>query len=144
MCEPSPISLQFPEVPGPQSLKIEGIVVGFLVFVPLGTALVGLRMGNISRYLPVYLLIFCTSSLLGRFILFLYYSCAAGVPWQATTFSEIDFPHALLGCRGSAVGDIGGTTLNAIHALQKGLNPYTIDVQGSIPTSLSGDTHIGP
>ena len=49
---------------------------------------------------------------------FAYYTCAT------------DFPRMLWKCHGLGIADIGGTTLNAIYAVQNGINPYTIDVQG--------------
>lgn len=47
-----------------------------------------------------------------------YYACGA------------DFPDTVPTCHSFGLADIGGTTLNAIHAVQKGINPYTIDIQG--------------
>ena len=108
-----------PGGPGsPKSTDRRHVVV-FLVLVPFGAALAGVRIEKICGHIPAYIIVFCIACLLGRFISFFYYTCGA------------DFPRTLLKCHGFGVADIGGTTLNAIHAIQKGLNPYTIDVQGS-------------
>jgi hypothetical protein len=118
--EPSPISLQyagFDEVPGARRLKLEGVAIIFLILAPFGGALAGVPIERISRHLPIYITVFCILGLLGRSLSFVYYTCGA------------DFPHTLLPCHGLGISDIGGITLNAIHAIQKGLNPYTADIQ---------------
>jgi hypothetical protein len=121
--EPPPISLLFPdlfiEVPGARWLKTEGLAIIFLILAPFGGALVGIRIQKIFRNLTIFIPIFCTLCLLSRFMSFVYYTCGA------------DFPHTLLTCHGIGIADIGGTTLNAIHAVQNGINPYTIDIQGN-------------
>jgi hypothetical protein len=120
MFEPSPISLQWAEIPGAEKLRLEGVAIIVLVLAPFGCALAGIRIEKISQYLPLYIMVFSIVCLLGRVISFVYYTCGA------------DFPHTLLKCHGLGVADIAGTTLNAVHAVQKGVNPYTVDIQGNI------------
>ena len=120
--EPPPISHLFPdlfiEVPGARRLKLEGVAILLLTFAPFAGALTGVPVEKISRHLPVYITVFAILCLLVRFMSFAYYTCAT------------DFPRTLWKCHGLGIADIGGTTLNAIHAVQNGINPYTIDVQG--------------
>jgi hypothetical protein len=126
--EPSPISLLFPEffieVPGARGLKLEGVAIIFLILAPFGGALAGVRIETISRHLPIYVTVFCVVCLLCRFMSFVYYACGA------------QFPHTLLTCYGVGIADIGGTTLNAIHAVQKGINPYAVDIQDGYTGSV--------
>ncbi len=121
--EPPSISLLFPdlfiEVPGARRLKLEGVAILFLILAPFGCALAGVRVEKIFRHLPVYITAFGILCLLSRCGSFAYYTCAA------------DFPRTLLTCHGLGIADIGGTTLNAIHAVQNEINPYTIDIQGN-------------
>ena len=124
--EPSRISLQLPEIPGAEKLRLEGIAIILLVLAPFGCALAGIRIEKISRYLPLYIMVFSIVCLLGRVISFGYYTCGA------------DFPQTLLKCHGLGVADIAATTLNAIHAVHKGINPYTADIQGINPSAYRG------
>ena len=116
--EPSPISLQLPEVPSAARLKLEGIAIIFLILGPVGGAFAGVQIEKIHRRLPIYITVVCTVWSLGRLVFFVYHTCGGA------------FLHTLLTCHGLGITDIGGTTLNAIHAVQKGMNPYTIDIQG--------------
>jgi len=119
--EPPTISHLLPDlfigVPRARWLKLEGLAIIFLILAPFGAALAGIRIEKIFRSLSIFIPVFCIICLLSRFISFVYYACGA------------DFPRTLLTCH-VGIADIGGTTLNAIHALQKGTNPYTIDIQG--------------
>jgi hypothetical protein len=124
--EPSPVSLQFPEILGAERLRLEVIAIILLVLAPFGCALAGIRIEKISRYLPLYIMVFSAFCMLGRVISFVYYTCGA------------DFPHTLLKCHGAGVIDIAATTLNAVHAVQKGINPYTADIQGINPSAYRG------
>ena len=124
--EPSPLSVLFPdqfvEVPGSRGLQIEGLVIIFLILVPFGGALAGIRIETISRHLPIYIISFCIVCICVRFISFIYYACGS------------NFTFAFQTCH-VGIADIGGTTLNAVHAVQKGINPYTIDIQGNYTNS---------
>ena len=124
--EPSPLSVLFPdrfiEVPGARGLQIEGLVIIFLILVPFGGALAGIRIETISRHLPIYIISFCIACLCVRFMSFIYYACGS------------NFTFAFQTCH-VGIADIGGTTLNAVHAVQKGINPYTIDIQGNYTNS---------
>lgn len=124
--EPSPLSVLFPdqfvEVPGSRGLQIEGLVIIFLILVSFGGALAGIRIETISRHLPIYIISFCIVCICVRFISFIYYACGS------------NFTFAFQTCH-VGIADIGGTTLNAVHAVQKGINPYTIDIQGNYTNS---------
>jgi hypothetical protein len=123
--EPSPISLQFSEdVPEAWTLKLEGLAIIVIILVPFVIGLARFRVPRISRRLPFYVIAFCLVSALSHVVSFFYSTCGA------------DFPHTLLKCHGPGIADIGGTTLNAAHAIENGINPYRIDVQGNYdPTS---------
>jgi len=121
--EPPPISHhpgwpdKLPEVPGPRRLKLEGIAIIFITLVPFGAALGRTSIQKISQHLSIYLGVFAIICVLGRCMVFVYYTCGAG------------FANTPIACHGSGIWDIGGTTLNAIHAVQRGINPYAVDIQ---------------
>jgi hypothetical protein len=115
--EPSSTSLQFPEIPEAWSLKLQGLAIISIILVPFCGALGGLRIRKVYQYLPIYIMAFFMLTAVGHFISFFYHTCG------------IDFPRVLLKCHGMAITDIGGTTLNAVHAVLKGINPYTTDIQ---------------
>src|SRR5262249_42920680 len=100
-------------VPEAQRLRIEAAVIVLLIFIPV----VGWVFRNYInlRYSHVLILSYglCVLSLLIHFLMFIYYSCGA------------EFPHLLLTCRAFNIGDIGGTTLNAVRAVLQRNNPYT-------------------
>jgi hypothetical protein len=120
--EPSPISLQLPEVPGPRRLKLEGAAIIFLILAPLYGAVAYVHMEAVRRYLPISIIVFCVLCLVGRMILFIYYACGD------------NFLHTLPACHGPGIWDIGATTLRAIHAVRNGINPYATVIQDWNPT----------
>jgi hypothetical protein len=127
--EPSPVYRSFPEfyreMPEARTLKLEGLAVIFLILLPLGGALARLRIDKVWQHLPIFIAAFFVLCLSNHIISFVYYACGA------------DFLDKLPTCHGPAIADIGGTTLAAIHAVQKGVNPYTIDILGDFdPTSV--------
>jgi hypothetical protein len=132
--EPSSISLQFYEyVPEARTLKLEGLAIIVIILVPFVVGLARFKVPQISRCLPVYVIGFCIVGVLSHVVSFFYSTCGA------------DFPHSLLKCHGSGISDIGGTTLNAAHAIEHGLNPYRIDVQGKYdPASAYPGYHYWP
>jgi hypothetical protein len=116
--EPSPISLQLSEVPGARSLQLQALIITATFVVPFCSALAGFRIPRTFQAVPIYIMGFFSVGALCHLIYLWYYTCGA------------DFPRVLLKCHGMGLADIGGTTLNAVHAAFKGLNPYTIDIQG--------------
>lgn len=116
--EPSLVSLQFDEIPGALRLKVAAGAIIFLALAPLYFPLIGVRVETIRSYRVFYITSFGIVCVLCRSISFVYYTCGP------------NFSHSVLACHGLGIADIGGTTLNAIHAVEKGINPYTIDVQG--------------
>jgi hypothetical protein len=101
-------------------LKLEGIVIIFITLTPFGAALGRTSIQKISQYLPIYLGVFAIICVLARCIIFFYYTCGAG------------FADTPIACHGFYISDIGGTTLNAIHAVQRGINPYSVDIQDGL------------
>lgn len=87
-----------------RALKIEAVVICLIIVAPLAAALIGAPTEAVARRLRAYMIGFLIVSLLGRLASFVFYLKA---------------PYLI---------DIGQTTLDAVHAILKGRNPYVLPI----------------
>jgi len=87
-----------------RALKIEAVVICLIIVAPLAAALIGVPTEAVARRLRAYMIGFLIVSLLGRLASFVFYLKA---------------PYLI---------DIAQTTLDAVHAILKGRNPYVLPI----------------
>ena len=86
------------------ALKLEAVVICLIIVAPVAAALIGVPIEAVARRLPAYVIGFLIVSFLGRLASFAFY---------------LETPHLI---------DIAQTTLDAVHAILKGRNPYVLPI----------------